>query len=117
MPYLSEIKKQSVQLIELHAFVCDLVCVYLSELLHFLKIDICNIVLAIVVVARVSVATCLGATEVCTPCLCVLGVVHLLAGSLEDAVQFGHSSVDAGDVLPLFSSAIAASMPAMSCAL
>lgn len=30
------INAKSVQLIELHAFACDLVCIYLSESFHFL---------------------------------------------------------------------------------
>ena len=31
------INAKSVQLIELHAFACDLVCIYLSESFHFLE--------------------------------------------------------------------------------
>ena len=33
------INTKSVQLIELHAFACDLVCIYLSESFYFLKIN------------------------------------------------------------------------------
>ena len=36
---------QGVQLIELHAFACDLVCIYLSESFDFLKIRILHIVI------------------------------------------------------------------------
>ena len=34
------INAKSVQLIELHAFACDIVCLYLSESLHLLKYNI-----------------------------------------------------------------------------
>ena len=34
---MNPINAKSVQLIELHAFACDLVCLYLSESLDFLK--------------------------------------------------------------------------------
>ena len=33
----NSINAKSVQLIELHAFACDLVCIYLSESFNFLK--------------------------------------------------------------------------------
>jgi hypothetical protein len=39
------INAKSVQLIELHAFACDFVCLYLSESLDFLEINICNVVI------------------------------------------------------------------------
>ncbi len=39
------INAKSVQLTELHAFACDLVCLYLSESLDFLKVRILNIVI------------------------------------------------------------------------
>ena len=38
------INAKSVQLIELHAFACDFVCLYLSESLDLLKVDIGNVV-------------------------------------------------------------------------
>ena len=41
------INEKSVQLIELHAFACDLVCLYLSESLDFLKVCILHIVAAV----------------------------------------------------------------------
>ena len=41
------INAKSVQLIELHAFACDFVCLYLSESLDFLKIRILHIVIAL----------------------------------------------------------------------
>ncbi len=34
---INPINAKSVQLIELHAFACDLVCIYLSESFDFLK--------------------------------------------------------------------------------
>ena len=43
------INAKSVQLIELHAFACDLVCLYLSESLDFLKVNIGYIVTTLVV--------------------------------------------------------------------
>ena len=39
------INAKSVQLIELHAFACDLVCLYLSESLDLLKVSILHIVI------------------------------------------------------------------------
>ena len=42
------INAKSVQLIELHAFACDFVCLYLSESLDFLKVRILHIVATIV---------------------------------------------------------------------
>ena len=42
------INAKSVQLIELHAFACDLVCIYLSESFDFLKVSILHIVATIV---------------------------------------------------------------------
>ncbi len=38
------INAKSVQLIELHTFACDLVCLYLSESLDLLKVGILDIV-------------------------------------------------------------------------
>lgn len=38
------INAKSVQLIELHAFACDLVCIYLSESFDFLKIGVLYVV-------------------------------------------------------------------------
>ena len=38
------INAKSVQLTRVHAFACDLVCIYLSESLDFLKVDIGNVV-------------------------------------------------------------------------
>ena len=37
------INAKSVQLIELHAFACDFVCLYLSESLDFLKVCILHL--------------------------------------------------------------------------
>ena len=50
------INAKSVQLIELHAFACDLVCVYLSESFDFLKISILNIIVLIAVLTGVVVS-------------------------------------------------------------
>ena len=44
----SPINAKSVQLIELHAFACDLVCIYLSESFDLLKVRILHIVATIV---------------------------------------------------------------------
>ena len=41
------INAKSVQLIELHAFACNFVCLYLSESLHLLKVSILNIVIVL----------------------------------------------------------------------
>ena len=41
----NSINAKSVQLIELHAFACDLVFVYLSESFDFLKVSILNVFL------------------------------------------------------------------------
>ena len=43
----NSINAKSVQLIELHAFACDFVCLYLSESLDLLKIRILHIVIAL----------------------------------------------------------------------
>ena len=40
----SPINAKSVQLIELHAFACDLVCIYLSESFDFLEVCVLHIV-------------------------------------------------------------------------
>ena len=37
-------KRKSVQLIELHAIACDLVCIYLSESFDFLKVGVLDVV-------------------------------------------------------------------------
>ena len=50
------INAKSVQLIELHAFACDLVFVYLSESFDFLKISILNIIVLIAVLTGVVVS-------------------------------------------------------------
>ena len=50
------INAKSVQLIELHAFACDLVCIYLSESFDFLKISILNIIVLIAVLTGVVVS-------------------------------------------------------------
>ena len=42
------INAKSVQLIELHAFACDLVCLYLSESLDFLEVRILHIITLVV---------------------------------------------------------------------
>ena len=42
---MNPINAKSVQLIELHAFACDLVCIYLSESFDFLKVRILNVVI------------------------------------------------------------------------
>ena len=42
---INPINAKIVQLIELHAFACDLVCIYLSESFDFLKIRILHIVI------------------------------------------------------------------------
>ena len=47
---------KSVQLIELHAFACDLVYIYLSESFDFLKISILNIIVLIAVLTGVVVS-------------------------------------------------------------
>ena len=44
---MNPINAKSVQLIELHAFACDLVCIYLSESFDFLKISILYIVIVL----------------------------------------------------------------------
>ena len=41
------INAKSVQLIELHAFACDFVCLCLSESLDFLKVSILHIVIVL----------------------------------------------------------------------
>ena len=41
---MNPINAKSVQLIELHAFACDFVCLYLSESLDFLKIGVLYVV-------------------------------------------------------------------------
>ena len=50
------INAKSVQLVELHAFACDLVCIYLSESFDFLKISILNIIVLIAVLTGVVVS-------------------------------------------------------------
>lgn len=42
------INAKSVQLIELHAFACDLVCIYLSESFDFLEVSILYIVIVLI---------------------------------------------------------------------
>ena len=42
------INAKSVQLIELHAFACDFVCLYLSESLDFLEVRILHIITLVV---------------------------------------------------------------------
>ena len=44
------INAKSVQLIELHAFACDLVFVYLSESFDFLKVNIGYVIIVVVIV-------------------------------------------------------------------
>ena len=44
---MNPINAKSVQLIELHAFAYCLLCVYLSALLHFLKVSILYIVIVL----------------------------------------------------------------------
>ena len=41
---MNPINAKSVQLIELHAFACDLVCLYFSESFDFLKIGVLYVV-------------------------------------------------------------------------
>ena len=41
------INAKSVQLIELHAFACRLLCIYLSESFDFLKVSILHIVIVL----------------------------------------------------------------------
>ena len=41
---MNPINAKSVQLIELHAFDCDLVCIYLSESFDFLEVCILHII-------------------------------------------------------------------------
>ena len=63
------INAKSVQLIELHAFACDLVCLYLSESLDLLKVSILHIVTLLALVAtgllagRAAAAQCLEIRE------------------------------------------------------
>ena len=93
------------QLIELHAFACDLVCIYLSELFDFLKVCILHVVALLALVTTgllatgISIALCTGTT------LCAALGIHLSTGGLEGCVQFGHG---------VFSSAMALSMAARS---
>ena len=44
---MNPINAKSVQLIELHAFACDFVCLCLSESLDFLKVSILHIVIVL----------------------------------------------------------------------
>ena len=50
------INAKSVQLVELHAFACDLVCIYLSESFDFLKISILNIIILIAVLTGIVIS-------------------------------------------------------------
>ena len=79
------INAKSVQLIELHAFACDLVCIYLSESFDFLKVRILYIVtlFALVIVSLLASITLGTGTALCTALS-----VHLSTGSLESCVQF-----------------------------
>ena len=42
---MNPINAKSVQLIELHAFACRLLCIYLSESFDFLKVGILDVVI------------------------------------------------------------------------
>ena len=83
------------QLVELHAFAFDLVCIYLSESFDFLKVRILYIVAMLVIAlvtgllaTGISIALCTGTT------LCTALGIHLGAGGLEGSVQFGHGAVN-----------------------
>ena len=96
------INAKSVQLIELHAFACDLVCIYLSESFDFLKVRILYIVAMLVIAlvtgllaTGISIALCTGTT------LCTALGIHLGAGGLEGSVQFGHGAVNGSQVLSM----------------
>ena len=51
---INPINAKSVQLIELHAFACDLVCIYLSESFDFLKINMLYLSATCVNVLQIS---------------------------------------------------------------
>ena len=51
---MNPINTNSVQLIELHAIACDFVCLYLSESLDFLEVDICYFAVSFVIGTAVA---------------------------------------------------------------
>ena len=56
---MNPINAKSVQLIELHAFACDLVCLYLSESLDLFKVSILNIIFIVRVLTVIVSLTCI----------------------------------------------------------
>ena len=97
------INAKSVQLIELHAFACDLVCIYLSESFDFLKIGVLYVLVSLAVVLSLLAATGVVAVEalacvrLCTACI----LIHLCAGCLHYGVEAVDGVVDGCDVTAL----------------
>ena len=89
---MNPINAKSVQLIELHAFACDLVCIYLSESFDLLKVCVLDVVILLgIVVGGLLLVAC---ALLCATCL----LIHLLASGLHHVVQVGDRGVDSGNV-------------------